>query len=490
MSVRVRFAPSPSGSLHVGGARTALYNWLFARKNDGTFVLRIEDTDVETASDESVNSIVNELRWLGLDWDEGIEVGGPHAPYRQSERLDFYSDASTRLSKDGHAYRCYCTPEELAERREHALQHGRKPGYDGRCYRLSDKERTDFEAEGRRWVQRFHVPEGETTFLDLITGPVTIKHQEIDDFAIFRQNGRPLYQLGAALDDALMEISHVIRGMDTQSSTPRQILLLQALGHRVPHYAHIPLVVGPGGQKLSKRKDDTNIEWYQDHGFLPEAMVNFLVLLGMGYGDETIVSIEDMIKDFDLSKVNSSPAKFDIDKLTWMNGEYIRALDEEQLAGRLEVFFIREGFITSKPSQAEHELTKRITRLVQTRIARLDEAAKYVRALFLDVDMDPTAVQKVMLADYVHELLQRSIVALGKLGTWNAGVIEEALRAIVDDMKLKPRRAYVPLYVAISGSTVSAPLFDSMEILGKETSLERLERAQSEVSSQNGHDPE
>lgn len=490
MSVRVRFAPNPSGSLHVGGARTALYNWLFARKNKGTFILRIEDTDSQRASEEYLNYIVTELRWLGLDWDEGVEVGGPFASYRQSERLDIYREASTRLRDEGLAYRCYCTPDELAERRDLARQEGRKPGYDGRCYRLTDKERADFEAEGRRWVLRFHVPEGETTFLDLITGPVTVKHEDIDDFSIFRQNGLPLYNLAAAQDDALMEITHVIRGMDTQSATPRQILLAEALGHKVPHYAHIPLVLGAGGQKLSKRKEDTNIEWFQNNGYLPEAMVNFLVLLGMGYGDDTIISIERMIEEFDLSKVNASPAKFDLDKLTWMNGEYIRLLDEEQLTGRLEVFFIKEGFITSSPSQAEHELVKKVTPLVQTRIDRLDEAADYVRSLFLDVDMDPTAVQKVMLADYVPEMLERSIKVLGKLETWEAEKIEEVLRAILDDMELKPRQAFQPIRVAVSGSTVSAPLFDSMEILGQENTLERLERAQGEVASQNGDDSE
>lgn len=253
MTVRVRIAPAPSGTLHIGNARTALYNWLFARGNGGSFVLRIEDSDRERVKEEYVRSVMDELRWLELDWDEGPEVGGPHGPYRQSERLELYREAAGRLESGGSAYKCFCTPEELAGRRKNAQAAGARPGYDGRCFRLSSIERARFEAEGRRWVLRFQVPdEGETTFDDVITGPVTWRHAEIDDFTILRQDGYPIYNFGVALDDASMEISHVIRGMDIQSSTPRQILVMEALGYPTPVYAHIPLVMAAGG-KSSQR---------------------------------------------------------------------------------------------------------------------------------------------------------------------------------------------------------------------------------------------
>lgn len=479
MTVRVRIAPAPSGSLHIGNARTALYNWLFARHHRGAFVLRIEDTDQTRVKEEFVQLLIDEMRWLGLDYDEGPDVGGPFAPYRESERLETYREAGDRLAEDGFVYRCYCTPEELKQRREGALAEGRKPGYDGRCFRLSDAERQGFEAEGRRWVLRFHVPdEGETTYEDLILGPVTVEYSEIEDFPILRQNGFPLYVMGAAVDDALMEITHVIRGMDLQSAAPRQVLLLGALGHEPPRYGHIPLVLGQGGKPLSKRYGGGSVEWYRDRGFLPEAVINSLALLGTGFGDETILSRDEMVEHFSLDKVHASPAALNEEKLDWMNGEYIRMLDVADLADRLEPWLVGAGVVGDPPSASEHERIRQVVPLAQTRIKRLEEAVPYARPLFSEeVELDPASFEKVMREPHVAELLDEALAALRALDPWGRDGVEGALRKIQEGMGLKPKTAFLPFYVAITGSRVGLPIFDSMEILGREKSLERLARA-------------
>ncbi|MGH2719349.1 MAG: glutamate--tRNA ligase [Actinomycetota bacterium] len=280
MTTRLRFAPAPSGSIHVGNARTALFSWLYARHTGGTFVLRVEDTDRSRVNEESFRAVLEDLRWLGLGWDEGPEVGGPYAPYRQSERLEIYSSMVERLVTAGRAYRCYCTPEELDQRRKAAAVSGGRPGYDGRCYRLSAPERAAFEAEGRQFVLRFHVEPGSTTFHDLVTGDVTVDHAQIDDFVIVRRDGFPLYNLAAPVDDGLMEMTHVLRGLDLQPSTPRQMMLMQALGLPVPRYGHMPLIHGPDGQPLSKRWGEVSIGWYREHGFMPYSFVLLIGLLG------------------------------------------------------------------------------------------------------------------------------------------------------------------------------------------------------------------
>ncbi len=471
--VRVRIAPAPSGTLHIGNVRTALYNWLFARREGGVFILRIEDTDQSRVSEESFESVLGELRWLGLDWDEGPEVGGPFGPYRQSERLETYGQASRKLMDDGRAYRCYCTPEELKARREQAQAEKRRPGYDGRCRLLTDEQIADHENEGRRWVLRFHVPdEGETTFDDLITGPVTWRHEEMDDFAILRQDGYPVYNFGVAIDDALMEVTHVIRGMDIQSSTPRQILVLKSLGYDVPQYGHIPLVMGPGGQKLSKRYGGGSVEWYRDHGFLPEALTNGLALLGTGFGDETIISRDEMVEKFDLSHVHASPAVFDLDKLDWMNGEYIRGLSDVEFQKRLRPWL--RGLVDDPPSAEQAERLQAAAPLLKMRIKRLDEAASYLAPVLNGVEMNPAAVAKGLEQDHVPELLRKAIAALEEVASWDKESVEATLRAIQQEMDLKPKTAFLPFFVAITGSTVGLPIFDVMAIIGKQISLERL----------------
>lgn len=463
----------------MGNARTALFNWLHARHTGGAMVLRVEDTDRSRVNEESYLAVLEDLRWLGLDWDEGPEVGGPFAPYRQSGRLEIYAGMVEQLLADGVAYRCYCTPEELAERRAAARAAGGRPGYDGRCYRLSEEERATFEAAGRAFVIRFHVPEGSVTFHDLVTGDVTVDLTQIDDFVIVRNDGFPLYNLAAPVDDGLMGMTHVIRGLDLQSSTPRQILLLRQLGLPVPAYGHLPLIHGHDGQPLSKRHGEVSVGWYREHGFLPEAVVNYLALLGWGHGDDVIMSREQLIAWFDLGDVGASPARFDLEKLTWMNGEYIRAMDDEAFVVRLAPWLAAAG-LAGPPS-----LLAAVASLVKTRIERLDQAAALVAGIFRDVTPDPAAVAKVLGEPYVPELLQRSAEALGALppAAWSREGIEAALRAVQTAMELKPKKAFVPFYVAIHGSNVGAPIFDSMALMAQEQVVARLRAALALVAS-------
>jgi glutamyl-tRNA synthetase len=477
VTVRVRFAPAPSGSLHVGNARTALFNWLYARHHGGTFVLRVEDTDRSRVNEESFQAVLQDLRWLGLTWDEGPDVGGPHAPYRQSERLGIYAGMVERLVGRGVAYRCYCTPEELDERRRAALASGGRPGYDGRCYRLGAEERAAFEAEGRPFVIRFHVPDGATTFHDLVTGDVTVDHAQIDDFVIVRRDGFPLYNLAAPVDDGLMAMTHVVRGLDLQPSTPRQILLMRALELPVPAYGHLPLIHGPDGQPLSKRWGEVSIGWYREHGFLAEAMVNYLALLGWGHGDDVIMSLAQLVAWFDLADVGASPAKFDLDKLTWMNGQYLRALADDELAARLTPFLAAAGLVGATPSGAEQALIAAVAPLVKTRIERLDQASDLVAGIFTDVEPDQATAAKVLGQPFVPSLLGRATEALSELASWDRESIEAALRRVQAELGIKPRQAFVPFYVAVLGSNVGAPIFDSMALIGRQRVLERLQRA-------------
>ena len=476
MTTRVRFAPAPSGSIHVGNARTALFNWLYARHNGGVMVLRVEDTDRSRVTEESYRAVLEDLRWLGLNWDEGPEVGGPYGPYRQSERLSLYRVAVDQLMDAGLAYRCYCTPEELETRRKAAMSAGRRPGYDGRCYRLSDPERAVFEAVGRPYVIRFHVPEeGSTTFHDLVTGDVTVDHAQIDDFVLVRKDGFPLYNLAAPVDDGMMHMTQVIRGLDLQPSTPRQILLHRALGNEIPSFGHLPLIHGADGQPLSKRHGEVSVGWYREHGFLPEALVNYLALLGWSPRDGAVIlPLDKIVEQYRIEDVGASPARFDLEKLTWMNGEYIRSLPDEELGRRLEPFLVRAGLVADPPTDQERSLLVAVVPLVKTRIERLDQAAALVAGIFRDVPVDPAAAEKVLGEDYVPELLERSVAALERLATWDREGVEAALRGVQTEMGLKPRKAFVPFYVAVLGSNVGAPIFDSMALIGRDKVLDRL----------------
>ena len=478
MTVRVRAAPAPSGSLHVGNVRTFLYNWLHARHHGGTFVLRIEDTDASRFTEEAYEAVLEDLKWLGLDWDEGPEVEGPYGPYRQSQRAGQHRAAAQRLLDSGRAYRCYCTAEELKQRREQAMAERRRPGYDGRCFRLTAEERAAFEAEGRPSVIRVHVPEeGSMSFEDGVIGTVTTDLEQIDDFVIVRSDGGALYHLAVVVDDGTMKINQVIRGDDLLSNTPKQILLHQALGNEVPSFAHVPQVLGPDRKPLSKRHGSTSIEEFRAAGYLPDALVNYLALLGWGTADDTIMGRAELIERFRIEDAHPSPAMFDLKKLDWLNGEYIRLSSDEEITRLVTPWYVKEGLVGESPTPEEQAKITAATPLIKTRMRRLSEAPGLVRGLFTRPQMDPEAAAKVMNQPHVPELLKRSIAALAALEPWGKEELEAALREAAEEMGLKPRTAFAPFYLAISGSPVSAPIFDLMTLIGREECLERLQIA-------------
>ncbi|HEX9377648.1 MAG TPA: glutamate--tRNA ligase [Actinomycetota bacterium] len=470
--VRCRFAPAPSGFLHVGGARTALFNWLFARHHGGVFVLRVEDTDADRVTDEAVQVLERSLRWLGLDWDEGPEVGGLHGPYRQTERYDVYRKVGEQLAAGGHAYRCYCTPEELEARRKEALARGSAPGYDGRCRRLTDTERAAFEAEGRPWALRFAIPEGrDVEFDDLVKGPSRFASDSLRDFIVVRSDGSPTYLLASGVDDIRMGMTHVIRGEDLLPSTPRQLLLFESLGAEPPRYAHLPLILGPDRAKLSKRHGAVAVEWFREHGYLPDAVVNYLALLGWSPGgDRELFSRQELVEAFDLSHVSHHPAVFDAQKLEWMNGQYLRQLSDEDLAVRLVDVLADAG------EPADIRVVRQAAPLVKERMQTLDRAPELLRFLFRDdVPLDErarAAVEKVG-AEYLTEAADR----LEALGTWTAPAIAGALDELVQARGLNRTKGWQPVRAAVTGTTVSPPLPESLALLGRERTVARLRRA-------------
>jgi glutamyl-tRNA synthetase len=482
--VRVRFAPSPSGDLHVGNIRTGLYDWAFARATGGVFVLRIEDTDASRVKPEYIVSAQDTLRWLGLDWDEGPGVGGPFGPYQQSERLGIYAEWVARFLADGHAYYCYCTPEELQARREAARKAGGPSGYDGHCRTLTADQVAAYQAEGRRPVVRFRMPEGSTTFTDVIRGEVTFDHAHVPDFVLARADGGPLYTLAVAVDDVLMEITHVVRGEDLLSSTPRQIAVYRAMGvpaDRIPVFAHLPYVLGPNGQKLSKRNGVVSINWYREHGFLPEAIDNYLALLGWSPGENREeFTLAEMGAEFDLARVNKNAAQFDVRKLEAINGDKIRALEPGDFAARITPFLARAELVTDPPSAGDAELIAAGAPLIQPRISKLSDAVEMLGFLFVDgagFKIDPDDAAKV-LTPASAEVLAAAEKALTRLDQWTLGGINDALRAaLLDELGLKPKAAFVPVRVAVTGRRVSPPLFESIELLGRDRALRRLAQA-------------
>jgi glutamyl-tRNA synthetase len=482
--VRVRFAPSPSGDLHVGNIRTALYDWAYARHTGGTFIFRIEDTDRVRVTDEYINAAIETLKWLGLDWDEGPEVGGAHGPYLQSQRLGIYADWAKRFLDNGDAYHCYCTPEELEEMRDEQKAQGIPPGYNGRCRSLTPEQAAAFRSAGREPVIRMRMPEGTTTFTDLIRGEVTFDHTHVPDFVLSRADGSPLYTLAVAVDDVLMKVTHVLRGEDLLSSTPRQIRVYQAMGlteAEYPLFAHLPFVMGQDNAKLSKRNGEVSVAWYRNHGFLPESICNYLALLGWSPGeDREEFSLAEMAELFSVERVNKNPARFDMKKLEAINGDKIRALPLDDFVARLVPFMQREGVISATPTAAELELLAKAAPLIQERIVTLAEVGDLLRFLFIDEEHFAVEAEsrERILTEGSEEIIDASIDALGELTTWGATEIEAALRAaLIDGRGLKPKVAFGPVRVACTGSRISPPLFESLELLGKERTLARLRRA-------------
>jgi glutamyl-tRNA synthetase len=482
--VRVRFAPSPSGDLHVGNIRTALYDWAFARRTGGTFVLRIEDTDTSRVTDEYVRSALGTLRWLGLDWDEGPEAGGDYGPYQQSQRLEIYADWAAKFLASGHAYRCYCTPEELAQRRAAARAAGGPSGYDGHCRDLAPEQIAGYEAEGRRPVLRLRMPDGTTTFTDLVRGEVSFDHAFVPDFVLQRADGSPLYTLAVAVDDVLMKITHVVRGEDLLSSTPRQLAVYRAMGVAeadFPLFAHLPYVLGKDGQRLSKRNGVVSVNWYRDEGFLPEAICNYLALLGWSPGENReSFTLAEMAAEFDLARVNKNAAQFDVRKLESINGDKIRALGPADFAARITPFLQRAGLLADPPTAAQAQLLAAAAPLIQERISRLTEAVSMLGFLLVsdaEFSVDAEDAAKVLTADS-ERVLQAAEAALAGAEPWARDAIEAALKhALLDELDLKPRAAFAPVRVAVTGRRISPPLYESVELLGRERTLRRLEHA-------------
>jgi glutamyl-tRNA synthetase len=459
----------------VGNARTALYNWLYARKHGGTFILRIEDTDAKRATDEAYQAVIEDLRWLGLDWDEGPEVGGDFGPYRQSERMERYEAAAQRLIASEDAYRCYCTPDELAERRKAAMAEHKTPGYDGRCRHLSAEDVAVFEAEGREFAVRFAVPPDRTiTFTDAVRGDISTDTKQIPDFVIQRSDGSPTYMLAAAVDDALMNLTHIIRGEDLIAATPRQLLLREAMAVADrPVFAHLPLLVDEKGKPLSKRWGDVAVSAYREQGYLPEAMVNYLALLGWSYDDKTnIFSKEELVDRFSLERVATNPARFDLAKLEWLNLHYIKLLSPSELAERLVPFCVTAGLNADNDEGRAH--LQAVAPLISERLKRLDEAPPMVAFLFGPRDPDEKATK---VLDGQADYLGAARAKLEQVEKWTSAEIEQTLRALAEARGLKPKQAFQPIRAAVTGTLVSPPLFESLEVLGREETLARLSSA-------------
>lgn len=469
--VRCRFAPAPSGAIHVGNARTALYSWLTARHHGGAFVLRVEDTDASRVSEEAFHLVMESLRWLGIEWDEGPDVGGPHAPYRQSERMDIYREHAGRLIEDGRAYRCYCTPEELEQRRQEALARGEPPGYDGRCRSRTREEIAAFEAEGRPSALRFWMPEREFVVEDLLKGEVRFAAGSLRDFVLMRSDGTPTYLLAAGTDDMLMGMTHIIRGEDLLASTPRQVALMEALGATTfPAYAHHPMIVGPDRQPLSKRHGSTSVEAFRERGFLPEALVNYLALLGWSWGEQDFFTTDELVERFDISRVSRNPAMFDTQKLEWMNNHYIQGLEDDELAARCL------HFLTTAGLSPEPVLVRRAMPLVRERMKTLTDSVELLRFLFTD-DVVPNEKAAQVLAKAPDGYLGSAATALEAVEPWSAGPIGAALDELAAGAGLNRTKGWQPVRAAVTGSNVSPPLPESLELLGRERTLARLRGA-------------
>ena len=486
--VRTRFCPSPTGVPHVGLARTCLFNWAYARHHGGTFVFRIEDTDASRDSQESYEQLLDALDWLGLRWDEGPEVGGPDAPYRQSERRPIHLDVAKRLLEAGYAYEAYSTPEEV-EARHRAAGRDPKLGYDNFDRDLTDEQKAAYIAEGRKPVLRVRMPDEDITFTDLVRGEVTYKAGTVPDFAITRADGTPLYTLVNPVDDAMMRITHVIRGEDLLSSTPRQIALYRALmaigvAEAIPTFAHAPLVVDETRRKMSKRDPRSDLLAYRTKGYLPEAIINYVSLLGWSIGpDRDVFSVDELVAAFDMADVNSNPARFDEKKMDAINATHIRLLAPEELAERIVPFLQAAGLLGEKPTEEQLAIVAAATPLVQERTGTLVQGAEMLRFLFIGdaFEMDAESAAKT-LKDDAAQILDASIEALEALPEWATEPIEQALKAtLIDGLGIKPRKAFGPLRVAVTGKTVSPPLYESMELLGRETSLARLRAARATV---------
>ncbi len=477
MSVRVRFAPSPTGYLHVGGARTALFNYLFARSQGGTFVLRIEDTDAARSTEESVAAILDSMRWLGMSWDEGPGVGGPHAPYFQAQRRALYAEHAERLLAAGKAYRCYCTPEELEQRREAQAARGEAPRYDGRCRDLSPDERAAREREGRAAAIRFRLDEaGETAWDDVVRGHVSFRNELLDDFVIVRSDGLPTYNFACVVDDTDMRITHVIRGDDHISNTPRQLLLYRAFGATPPTFAHAAMILGPDGTRLSKRHGATSVESYRELGYLEVALDNFLALLGWSFdGERELFTLAELEQAFRIDRIGATPAIFNVEKLEWMNGQHLRRLSEEERAARVKEFLAARGV-----NVATHDDTwwVLLVRAIGDRLKTLADAESYGRfALEESLTLDPEAWAGLLDKPAVAERLTALAGRIGSDAAYSLESLEQLTRGLATELGIKAGELIGAARVALTGRKVSPGIFEVMALLGRERTVARLRDA-------------
>ncbi|WAM36701.1 glutamate--tRNA ligase [Caldicellulosiruptor acetigenus] len=478
MEVRTRFAPSPTGHLHIGGARTALFNYLFAKRYGGKFILRIEDTDLERSSIESEKVIIESLRWLGIEWDEGVEVGGPYGPYRSTERVDIYKKYVDVLFEKGYAYYCYCTEEELEGQRQELLSKGQMPRYLGKCRNLTEEQKRRFEQEGRKPTVRFKVPEGVKIVVhDLVRGDVEFMSDDIGDFVIVKSDGIPTYNFAVVIDDHLMKISHVIRGEEHLSNTPRQILIYNALGFELPQFAHVSLILGKDRTKMSKRHGSTWVEQYKEQGYLKEGLINFLALLGWSPPeDKEIFDMRYLIENFSLDRVSKNPAIFDIDKLNYINSHHIRLKSLDELTQMCIPYFVEAGYVKEDEAQSKFEWLKKIVKSVYEGLDYLSQIKDRVDIFFNnEVKIEDDEAKEVLKWEHVKDLInvfENKITQLNDLSSEN---IKALFKEIQKETGYKGKNLFMPIRVVLTGKTHGPELVEIIEIVGKENILKRLE---------------
>lgn len=480
--VRVRFAPSPTGYLHIGGARTALFNWLFAKKHNGKYILRIEDTDAERLKEDSVSQVLSSLKWLGIDWDEGPEKGGDFGPYFQSQRQELYTNAAHTLIQENKAYRCFCSVGEIEAERQRQRQEGTPFRYPGKCRNLSPEEVQDRLNHGLSSVIRIQVPDaGRVVVEDIIRGTVSFEAEQFDDFIIIKSNGSAAYNFACVVDDYEMQISHVIRAEEHLSNTPKQCLIYRALGYEIPLFAHLSMILAPDRSKLSKRHGATAVGEFQEMGCLPEALVNYLTLLGWSPTEEQseIISPDQTIHSFTLEKVSKTAAVYDVQKLVWLNGQYMTTYAIDSLSLQAIPFFIQAGLISHLDAKEKREYIIDVVSVVRERVRTLRELAEASRYFFQDiVDYDEKGLEKYFIKqEGVEALLSKGRECLNSLDSFNIESVESAYRQLMNELKIKGGILIHPTRLALTGRTVSPGLFEVMTLLGKRKSLERLDKA-------------
>jgi nondiscriminating glutamyl-tRNA synthetase len=477
--VRVRFAPSPTGPFHIGGARSALFNWLLARKLGGKLVLRIEDTDLERSSKESEENIKSALRWLGLDWDEGVDVGGPYGPYRQTERLATYQPYTEQLLASGQAYYCYCTDEELEAERQQLIAQGQMPRYMGRCRHLTAQDRARLEAEGRKPTVRFHVPENQQiSFTDMVRGTVSFDSNGIGDFVIVKSDGIPVYNYAVVIDDSLMHITHVIRAEEHLSNTPRQILVYRALGFALPEFGHISLILGKDRTKMSKRHGATSVDQYRKLGYLPEALVNFLALLGWApVGEQEIFSLKELIEQFSMDRVAKNPAVFDIDKLNWINAHYIKQAPVERIAELALPHLETAGYIKGELTSDKKAWLVDVVAAVQEHLSYAAQIVDHVDIFFNDnIEFENDEARDVLRDASVPQVMESFRTKLEQLDNVDTPAVKALLKSITKELKLGGKKVYMPIRVALTGEMHGPELHNIIPLIGRERVLMRLNR--------------